>query len=159
MWIDSSDAAKMCNLSVSYFHRMVRRVLGVKPDRYSGPGGARHRWGARHVLALQLLGKLVSKFGADEALATELAKNIAGIHSDEQAEATIAGGRCYVVVSGANVVPMLHTRAEVEELDRDVGARLFTLGLQMKVLDVSELLGDIRGAAGAEVERDYTSAE
>jgi hypothetical protein len=153
MWIDSSDAARMCRLSVSYYHRMVKS-LGAKPDRYSGPGGGRHRWGVRHVLALMLLGKLVTKFSCDEALATELAKNIAGIHSDEQAEATIAGGRSYVVISGANVVPMLHTFAEVQELDRDVGARLLALGIQMKVLDVRELLNDIRAACGADVERE-----
>lgn len=157
MWITSERAAKLCGVSSSWFQRFVKKALEARPTRV---GNRSSLWGARTVLGAMLVPAL-ERLGASPESALMCGQAVANDYpTDEAAEASLfVGGRCFLMLSGQNASPFLHTAAEVQELDRDIGPGLKRLGLGLRALDLRELWNDIASAAVAEEARSEYAAE
>src|SRR4051812_4966456 len=98
MRIETSTAARICNVAEGYFGTCLR-ALGLRRDgviKRKGAGCPRHVFGARHVLAVLLVPGL-EKAGCPSAAACAAAKLVGGYASDEALEAVLADGRSWVV--------------------------------------------------------------
>lgn len=143
MWIASADAARLCDVTVSWFHRFAKHALGVQGDRV----GRDTRWGGRHVLGAMLTTTLQQRFGVSAEQALPAGKSVVALPSDEVVEAMLGNGRCHVVAAGANVLPALYTEDEVKELGATVWSKLTAMGVRIRSLDLRELWSEVRAAA------------
>jgi hypothetical protein len=151
MLIESTAAAKLLGVSRSYAIRLFK-ALGIRPDRQGKRGdsdAAASLWGARHVLAIMLL-PVLEKLGVGADSAIQVAQRVGlGFTSDEQAEAVLSSGRCYLMIAARVAAPELFYLENLKDAERELSAGLARMGATVQKVNIGVLWEQIQTAARA----------
>lgn len=156
MMIQSSTAAKLCQVTKQRFHQLAKllklREQGVRRGRRGQPERC---WSLAQVSGMILLPQLV-RLGVGEEAAARFCRSFAS-SSDESLEHTILHGRRWVVVAGSGIVPDVVAREQAEQALLKWTKQLAELGVTPVIVDVGTGFRELLAAVRAET-TERTSA-